>query len=258
MRDVAVIGDIHGNARALRAALGCLHTHHFDELVFMGDLLTYGHDVEEVLSLVEVEQTKHGAVLLVGNHDEMYFDLARGDSDYVSRLPHWIRDSVERTLAALDLPRFTSRLRWQREHIVEGVLFAHANPFGARDWTYIESDETRARAEVTLRERGARAGVFGHTHRPRWNGIPISETSYVWRADNVPLIANVGAIGQPRDRSGRSWVARLQLTDEEIACTYQCIHYDLAAHLETVRVAGLQEETLARIASFFEVREDQR
>lgn len=251
MTTVTVIGDVHGNATALRAALDDARRFPYDQLVFVGDLLTYGHDVNEVLSIVEHTLAHDDATLLIGNHDQMYFDLARGDSSYLERLPAWIRDSVERTLESLDLDRFMKGLRWVPEHVVDGVLFAHANPFGASDWTYVESAETLTRARATLRERGLRAGVFGHTHRPRWNGAVVDELDHRWRDQDEPLIVNVGAIGQPRDQSGLSWVARLTLQPQAITCAFDSITYDVGAHLEVVDSAGLQTESVAQIVSFF-------
>lgn len=251
MTSVAVIGDVHGNATALHAALEYARRFPYDQLVFMGDLLTYGHDVNEVIAMIEHAQTHEDAVLLIGNHDQMYFDLARGDSSYLARLPGWIRDSVERTLESLDVDRFMAGLRWTPEHVIDGVLFAHANPFGGNDWAYVESAETLERARAVLHERAFRAGVFGHTHRPRWNGAVVDEGSHDWRDRDEPLIANVGAIGQPRDQFGLGWVARFTLEAQAITCAYGSITYDLAAHLKIVNSAGLQPETVAQIVAFF-------
>jgi len=66
MSTIAVLGDVHGNARALRAALAQAHKGPFDRMVFLGDLLTYGHDVDEVLDLVAEAQEKDSATLLWG------------------------------------------------------------------------------------------------------------------------------------------------------------------------------------------------
>lgn len=250
MTTVAVIGDVHGNARALEAALARVRTQPFEHLVFIGDLLTYGHDGDEVLAMVEHAQACDRAVLLIGNHDQMYFDLMRGDRSYVARLPDWIRDSVERTTEAIALERLAA-LRWDTEHVIDGVLFAHANPFGGRDWTYVESEQTLNRARVTLRDRGLRAGVFGHTHRPRWDGALIDGSGQTWRDRGAPLVANVGAVGQPRDESGDSWIARFTLGSDLITCSYESISYDVIAHLAAVSAAGLQPDTVAHIASFF-------
>ena len=91
MTTIVILSDVHGNARALRAALVQALRDPIDHLVFLGDLLTYGHDVQEVLDLVNEAQTKHDAVLLIGNHDQLYFDIAKGDSPYLDTLPEWIQ-----------------------------------------------------------------------------------------------------------------------------------------------------------------------
>ena len=174
MTTVVVIGDVHGNAGALRAALAQASRGPMDHLVFAGDLLTYGHDVDEVLELVAGAQADHGATLLIGNRDQLYFDLARGDRGYAAKLPDWITESVELTLSVLDTAAFRDGLRWSSEHVVDGALFAHANPFGGRDWTYLNHPPELDRAAEVLAARRLSVGVFGHTHRPKWDRADVT------------------------------------------------------------------------------------
>ena len=148
--------DIHANARALRAALELAREGGMDKLIVLGDLLTYGLDVGETLDLVEEAQERHGAVLLVGNHDQLYFDLAAGRFDYYSGLPAWLRESVDHTMRLLDVSRLAS-LRWAQEIVLGDVLFAHANPYPFGDWSYINTD---ADAEKGKRQPSASEGSW--------------------------------------------------------------------------------------------------
>src|SRR5688572_22140472 len=127
---LGVLGDVHANARALHEALDLVQSRPIDQLVFLGDLLTYGPDVHEVLDLV-AEETAAGAVLILGNHDAMYQDLLEGNQGYFDGLPLWIRESVDWTLGELDPETFRA-LPFVREHVVaDRLMFAHANPFDA-------------------------------------------------------------------------------------------------------------------------------
>ncbi len=241
MTSVAVLGDIHGNARALRAALDQARRGPMDHLVLLGDLLTYGHDVAETLALVSDAQARHDAILLKGNHDQLYLDLDRGDHAYVDKLPAWIRDSVDLTRARLDVNELHG-LDWREEHILDGVLFSHANPFGTGDWTYLNHPPELEEARVALAQRGLRAGVFGHTHRPYWGG-------------GAPIVGNAGSVGQPRDSRAESVLLRLVLSPEAVTASFEPIAYDVQAHVATLEACGLGESTIARLAGFFARRD---
>jgi predicted phosphodiesterase len=256
MTNVVVIGDIHGNARALRSALDLADRGALDHLVFVGDLLTYGHDVQEVLELVG-ERQQRGATLLLGNHDQMYMNLLAGERGYFERLPDWIKHSVDKTLDVLHGDALRA-LQWTEEVMHDGVLIAHANPFGGNDWTYLNALEQHQRAATILAARGLRAGVFGHTHRPRWFvGDPQTATdvdlltTLVATVDTT-LVANAGAVGQPRDQQKRSVILRLAIESDRIEGVFEPVAYDVSAHLADVRRAGLPHATTEKLCSFFE------
>lgn len=250
MTTVVVLGDVHGNAGALRAALDRARSGPIDRLVLLGDLLTYGHDVQEVIDLVADAQARDGAILLVGNHDQMYFELAEGRRAYLDTLPSWIAESVLRTVDRLDLAAFL-RLSWQPEYVVDDVLFGHANPFGAGDWTYLNGERERARAGEVLVARDLTAGVFGHTHRPRWSGEPARFDRPHASRTTVPLTVNAGSVGQPRDEAG-SVLLRLELEPDRKTGSFERIDYDVNAHLAALAREQLSATTLQRLAAFFQ------
>lgn len=260
MTAIVVLGDVHGNARALSAALAQAARGPMDALVFLGDLLTYGPDVDALVDLVAEAQQRHGATLLVGNHDQLYFDLAEGRRAYLAAQPDWIRESVELTAARLDVGRFRSALRWKEEHVIDDVLFAHANPFGFADWRYLNSAADVAAARQVLADRALRAGVFGHTHRARWAVDPSDPTALA----DVPLsvslaapdeaavvVANAGSVGQPRDARGASVLMRLLTGPKGLAASFEPIVYDVDAHLASLRASGVAPATFERLARFF-------
>src|SRR5690242_11010485 len=98
---LAILGDIHANAGALNGALTTADSSGYDLLILLGDLLTYGTDVEETLQLVLDRQSQGNTILLRGNHDTLYQELLCGDSKYFQQLPGWLRESVEWTRARL-------------------------------------------------------------------------------------------------------------------------------------------------------------
>lgn len=209
-----------------------------DHLIFTGDLLTYGHDVVEVLDLVGEAQEKDHAVLLIGNHDQMYFDAADGKRDYLHALPPWIQHSVALTLDRFDSSTLRPRFQWSPAWRLENAFFSHANPFGVGDFRYLNSDQEQREALAVLEREKAKLGVFGHTHRPLWRDGPV-------------ILANAGSIGQPRDHNG-SVILRIQLDGESATGTFEPIAYDVQAHLRDIQRVGLPEATIAKLCGFFE------
>jgi predicted phosphodiesterase len=267
------VGDVHANARALRAALATLRARAPDRIVFLGDLLTYGADVDEVLDLVAGEVDR-GAGLALGNHDRLYRDLLAGERTYYDALPDWIRESVDHMLDRLAaspsaLARFQS-LPYAAV-IREGpVWISHANPFdadsaGTPDWRYLARPEDMALAAHALRTKGATAGVFGHTHRARivsWpDGRGLGDEAPAplvgWRPAGTSdaLIVNAGAVGQPRSVSARSTVAWIAIHGDPDAPTIDAeivgLDYDVRGHLAALAALPVSARTRERLAAFF-------
>jgi predicted phosphodiesterase len=260
---IGFVGDVHANARALRAALRVLHARSLDQLVFMGDLLSYGVDVTEVLELVS-EEVAAGAVLVLGNHDRLYLDLLAGEQSYYQGLPDWIRESVDYTLRRLD-PSVLRSLPFVHEYLQGDLLVAHANPFGADSrgvpsWRYVRMAQDHEDAGMALRRRGLRMGVFGHTHRarvvecPSATGLAEERTELRgWRprGELDTLLVNVGSVGQPRNVTATSTVGYLTRRGPEIDVIIEPLLYDVQGHLDSIRQAPLGIRTISSLTAFF-------
>lgn len=251
---VVVLSDLHANGRAVEAALAAARDRAPDHLVILGDLLTYGVDVRQVIDLVSDAVTRDGAALLVGNHDQLYFDLADGDTRYFDGLPGWIQESVEHTRAELDVRAFRA-LQWQTELRLGAVYLAHANPFGFGDWTYLNAAADVVRAGASLVEKGATVGVFGHNHRGALFAVDgTTTTSLGPRADRVALerafVTNPGSVGQPRSRERVSTMLTLDVGDS-LGASIETVEYDVAAHVAALQSSTLSKATKEKLVSFF-------
>lgn len=240
MKTFAVLSDIHANARALSAAVEAVSAANADEVIVLGDLLTYGIDVTETMEIVG-RLVGSGAHLIIGNHDKLYLDLADGDLTYYQRLPSWIRESVDYNQSRLDILAFRD-LPWQLEFADSdlGLLFAHANPFGYPDWTYLNSDRDLERASLVLTERGFELGCFGHTHRPG-----------VYRGSSGSLVTCPGSVGQPRTRGGPATIQFIRATASGSTSEHREIGFDAAAHLGALSASGLSTSCVEHLQGYF-------
>ena len=255
---VAVIGDVHANALALQAALKTADIGGYDQLVFLGDLLTYGVDVVETLDLVSERLATGNAILLRGNHDSLYQNLLEGESAYYEKLPVWIKESVMWTLDRLPLGIW-SKISFNEKFQLLDFLFSHANPYGSERWEYLNSSTEHANAAVSLLESGSRVGIFGHTHRSKWyrysgGGGGFESSSYGELDYNAVHILNAGAIGQPRDNANPvANLLWLNLNNDGFPPDFkiQEFNWDVAGHLSRVAGSGISDQALTRISSFF-------
>jgi predicted phosphodiesterase len=266
---LGVLGDVHGNARALRAALAHVRRRPIDGLVFLGDLLSYGPDVDEVLDRVG-EEVSRGARVVLGNHDLLYRNLLSGESAYRDRLPPWLKETVTHTfdqLAAGDADRLLA-IPFERTIRIGPLLIAHANPFGddpdgTPDWRYINHPEDYGLAADALVAGGAWAGMFGHTHRPRivqWPsgrglGDDVCPALVGFRpaAPGDALILNAGSVGQPRNLAARSTVCFVAVgeVDEPMDVEIETLEYDVAGHLAAIESTDMSRAVRDRLAGFF-------
>lgn len=79
-RELAFVGDVHGNLRALRGLWDVLRRNPSTHVVFLGDYINKGTDSKDVLELLIAISTAGQATLLAGNHETGLVDaLGRRD-----------------------------------------------------------------------------------------------------------------------------------------------------------------------------------
>jgi predicted phosphodiesterase len=235
MMKLAVLSDIHSAAGAYRAALDAARSEGFDMLVILGDLLTYGPFPERTLEITNEAAARHETMLIEGNHDEIYLASKAG-----AHAGGWIGESIDWTRERIDKRAFAG-LEWRPEFVIGDLLFAHANPHGFGDWSYLRSEDDFRSAASALHERGLRHGVFGHSHRQ------ASFESAGVRA------MTVGSVGQPRSRTNRmpSWTM-VTLDEDRVEVSVRDIDFDWRAHCASIRSTSLSDSTKDRLCEFFQ------
>jgi len=262
---VVVLSDIHANARALKAALAQARQGPCDQIIVLGDLLTYGRDVDEVLDLVSAAESNDGATIILGNHDELYFNLAGTGSSKYDSLPDWVRESVDWTTERVDGRALQSLFLWLDEITIDRWLFAHADPFRKREWRYLKGAKDCCEAASVLQASDLRGIVVGHVHRPRL--ALVSEDCKRIEQQSTELlsvaaerlergsavVAVSGAVGQPRG-SGLSAAAsllRIRMGPSGVKLRCEAVQYDVAAHMSALNSMRVTPPTRERLLSFF-------
>lgn len=262
-KNLVVLSDIHSNYDGLSEVIKYIDemSNNVDGVIFLGDLLTYGCQTEQVLSSIDSLKKRVKCWFVIGNHDEFYFDL-QGDYQKTSYiLPHFIDESVNWNLKQLTSP-LIDRFPWVDSIECGPVFFAHANPYEPRNWTYLNSKEECLLAANILRENKFKLGVFGHTHRRKllmFNmragksmeftselSIPLSRDG---PQESICVVSNPGSVGQPRGE-GASFMV-LRISDSEIQVKFMDISLSRNDYFLALKSAKLSDTTYGRLLSYF-------
>ena len=147
MTRLAIISDVHADLHALRDALVYIERLGCDLIVCAGDLVDYGAQPEETVTLLRERKIP----CIRGNHDRWSLDRKPDD-------PRALSPSAREFLASLPT-------RWDRT--IEGVRVAVRHGTPRSDMAGIDPDEaTAGDVWFWLREADADVLIVGHTHVP--------------------------------------------------------------------------------------------
>lgn len=245
---IVVISDLHSNKRALSSAMKVVHQKRCDQLIILGDILTYGIDVKEVTDIVG-KAIDDGAWLLMGNHDEMYLDLINGHCDIFQQLRPDLQESINYNLSKLDTKLFAG-WNWQKQIVHHNIYFSHANPYG-NCWDYVKTVPGFQKAVLKIQEMKHLAGVFGHSHR---NVCFSHKNQIIPRIDgleNDTFIMNPGSVGQPRSKPTQATILRLSSHKNKLWAEVEPVDYNMLEHVDSLLQSSLSTETKLLHASFF-------
>lgn len=214
---VALMGDIHGNALALRAVLDKAVREGVEKLLITGDLVGYYFSPGMVLELLG-PWNKH---MVRGNHEEM-LALACADASRIAAIESRYGSGLRLALEELSDLQIEELCRLPHPLSVEidglRILLCHGAPWDSGQYVYPD-------APRELIERCAEPDVdivvMGHTHYPMRHDV------------NNCILVNPGSVGQPRNhRPGADW-ALLDTRSGKIEMRHE--KYDIQALVDDAK-----------------------
>jgi putative phosphoesterase len=205
---IGLLGDIHGNALALRAVLESARTEQVECLLITGDLVGYYFEPDKVLELLE----PWSCHIVRGNHEDMLAAVRHDPTmlpEIEKKYGSGLRFAIEcLTNAQLDM---LCNLPHPITLSIDGcrLLLCHGTPWDNDEYLYPDSDATTL---ARCFSPGIDLVILGHTHYPMVHDI------------GAMRIVNPGSVGQPRNRSpGAQW-ALYDTTTQEVSL--RCESYD--------------------------------
>ncbi|KJG56850.1 hypothetical protein UA38_12795 [Photobacterium kishitanii] len=252
---IAVISDIHANVFALKKALNIITKSSVDKVIFLGDLLTYGCDVNQTIEALQMFSYKKQTVFIKGNHDQIYFDMQNKKEFQYKPFPDFILESVWHTYNEMDC-KLIDVFDWKDSTIIENIYFSHANALGYGNWCYLNTDDEIYQTSKIILNDDLSGGVFGHTHRNKYSDVSLYELNHMEKNINNSyiqtgkcFITNPGSIGQPRGNTPSFLL--MDIMSEKVRTELVYFEYEDVKHIESINKSTLSIKTKNKLISYF-------
>jgi predicted phosphodiesterase len=228
-----ILSDIHANLEAYEAVISALKEEQLDKLIIVGDIVGYGADPKECISLTK----SLSAGIVCGNHDR----AAAGFMD-----TNWFNDYARKAVLWTQSVLSEEEKQFLREPGLifedENIIAVHGSLDEPQKFNYIfEFDE----ADRTFLKMGKKPCFIGHSHSPaiimkdRIKGINAIFKEEVELEEGRKYIINVGSVGQPRDGDNRASYAIYDVNSRKV--TIKRIGYDVKKAQDKILDSGLPE-----------------
>ena len=218
---IAILSDIHGNLYALNAVIDDLTRQSIEGIIFLGDLIDYGQQSNEV---IEVISTLHIPIVcnLWGNHEDaiMRKDFAKFSSERGKNSARYTSGTLsERTKNYLETNCVKSGFK-KIELCGKKCLAIHGSMEDIF-WTGIIPENLHGNYQDY-------DVVFsGHTHYAHCFTKFYATNNLSMRNKKAVTFINPGSVGQPRNQNPN---AQYAIVDTENWSVYlRAVKYDIAA-----------------------------
>jgi predicted phosphodiesterase len=214
---IAVLADIHGNHLALEAVLTEVKRLGIEQLFVLGDFVGYYHHPDIVMKLLDPWKKE----MIKGNHEVM-LEKAGTDPSEAEKIRKQYGKGIDSALDKLsktDIDMLAG-LPFDATLTIDDVNFrlCHGSPWDPDCYIYPDAPEdVLGKCAVP----DADFVLMGHTHHP-----------FVFRTGTA-LVANVGAVGLPRDGGGMASWAVIDTANK--AMIFKKTQYDFSDIIEEVK-----------------------
>lgn len=194
---IVILSDIHANVSALQAVLDDLHNiESFDSFAFLGDLVNYGPQPNEVIDIVD-QLSQKIIVNIWGNHEYSIFggSLDRFATDRGRSVLQYTNSILtEESRLYLD-KRMNHNGCMKCKIDYRPFLFIHGNlddPYWGKFGIDKMADERYAEFDYV---------ISGHSHIPHYVECFFPSDNKEYRNKKRTIFINPGSVGQPRNQN---------------------------------------------------------
>lgn len=239
-----ILSDIHANLHALRVVLRYARRRAVERFVFLGDLVGYGAQPNQVLDAIQPLKPKF---MVRGNHDRA---CAFANADDSFSLPArmaatWTRDKLRR-----EHLRFLQDLPVGPLQVGDDYQIVHGSPLDEDAYLLHPRDALHAFDGFSTQ-----ICFFGHTHLPgayvlderanTLSGFHLEPDQWFPLVEGCRYLVNPGSVGQPRDRDPRA--SFISYDTKRKRLKLHRIPYDCAGAAKTILAAGLHPNLAERL-----------
>ncbi len=203
----AVISDLHSNLEAVTAVLEDIKNQEIEKIYCLGDVIGYGPNPNEVLSLSE-----KFIFTIMGNHDEAVLS-GKGLKDFnpiAAQAVLWTRDEIFQPTVSQELSTRNKQYLQNMKKMVKNGFFLFAHGSATGNMEYIKSYQDTLETFKYMAKNKIKVCFVGHTHRPgifvegNFSMIPSDTKIFYAMEENKKMIVNVGSVGQSRDYNSKA------------------------------------------------------
>ncbi len=237
-----IFSDIHSNLEAFEALLRLKRAKSCDKILFLGDLVGYGPNPQEVIELFLTLENKY---YIRGNHDKVIANLESASlfNPAAAFSVEWSKLKISEK--SRDFLRKLPRGPLVIDHF---LTICHGSTFDEDFYIFSQFEAAEA-----FRFMETNIGFFGHTHFPiifllrnnQIKSIPLIKNLHFKLDANTRYLINPGSIGQPRDKNPHSSYIIFDASRKEIQ--FIRYSYDFKKTQKKIREAGLPEILASRL-----------
>jgi predicted phosphodiesterase len=235
-----ILSDVHSNLEAMTAVLDALKQEGVEEHLFLGDVVGYHTNPNEVIAHVAALDCWK---MVLGNHDAACLDKTPLTSFSPPAAEAILWTKTRLNAASL---RFLSAMRLREE--IGDITLVHSSPFQSEEWHYLSQEED---LERNFRYFQGAVCFFGHVHKPfvaeqqSDGSVKILQEPDIELKPDCRYLVNAGSVGQSRDQSTKA--CYLVYDSGTRRLWTRRVDYDFKTTSDKVLRAGLPEYLSKRL-----------